>query len=74
MQHITMNTEYITQDNKTENSTENITQNITENNTNNHAQPQRTFIHTYSLDYYQEYAYIKNNDTIELYTILQDKI
>ena len=29
---------------------------------------------TYSLDYYFEYAYIKNSDTIELYTILQDKI
>ena len=24
---------------------------------------------TYSLDYYFEYAYIKNSDTIELYTI-----
>lgn len=29
---------------------------------------------TYSLDYYFEYAYIKNSDTIELYTILQDTI
>lgn len=27
---------------------------------------------TYSLDYYHEYAYIKNSNTIELYTILQD--
>ena len=29
---------------------------------------------TYSLDYYFEFAYIKNSNTIELYTILQDKI
>ena len=27
---------------------------------------------TYSLDYYHEYAYIKNSNTIELYTILND--
>ena len=29
---------------------------------------------TYSLDYYNEYAYIKNSNTIELYTILQENI
>ena len=55
----------------------------TENSTHispsqDNAQPQqRTSAHnyrTYSLDYYNEYAYIKNSDTIELYTILQDKI
>ena len=27
---------------------------------------------TYSLDYYNEYVAIKNNDTIELYTILKE--
>lgn len=29
---------------------------------------------TYSLDYYYEYAVIKNSNTIEFYTILQDKV
>ena len=29
---------------------------------------------TYSLDYYHEQIYIKNSNTIELYTILQDKV
>ena len=29
---------------------------------------------TYSLDYYFEYSYINNSNTIEIYTILQDKI
>ena len=29
---------------------------------------------TYSFDIYNEYVAIKNNDTIELYTILQDTI
>ena len=42
--------------------------------TENNAQPQRTFIHTYSIDFYHEYVAIKNSDTIELYTILQDKV
>ena len=48
-------------------------------NTENKHTPQRTEhsahnYRTYSFDLYHEYAYIKNNDTIELYTILQDKI
>ena len=51
----------------------NNTEQNTENNTENKTQPQqRTPAHnyrTYSLDYYFEYAYIKNSDTIELYTI-----
>ena len=50
----------------------------TENNAQNNAQPQHrcsTYdLHTYSFDYYFEYAYINNSNTIELYTILQDKV
>ena len=62
----------------------------TDNNTEHNAQPQRTEqtqypdtertqnsahnYRTYSLDYYFEYAYIKNSNTIELYTIFQEKI
>lgn len=40
--------------------------------TENTNTPQQNSAHnyrTYSLDYYHEYAYIKNSDTIELYTI-----
>ena len=53
------------------------TEQNTENSTHispaqDNAQPQRTFIHTYSLDLYHEYVAIKNSDTIELYTILND--
>ena len=62
-------------------------QNIQENtetehtiqNTQNNAQPQRTehstdYLHKYSFDLYHEQIYINNSDTIELYTILQDKV
>ena len=43
------------------------------------AQPQRTEhstydLHIYSFDYYFEYAYIKNSNTIELYTISKENI
>lgn len=43
------------------------------------AQPQRTEhstydLHTYSFDLYHEQIYINNSNTIEVYTILQDKI
>lgn len=66
MQHIHINTAQDTEQN-TEQDTENTL-----------AQPQhRCSAHnyrTYSLDYYHEYAYIKNSNTIEIYTILQDKI
>ena len=49
---------------------DNIEQNTDTNNpAQDNAQPQRTFIHTYSLDYYHEYVAIKNSNTIELYTI-----
>ena len=54
----------------------------TDTETNNHAenstQPQHTCsahnYRTYSYDFYNEYAYIKNSNTIEIYTILQDKV
>ena len=52
---------------------EDNTDNNTEQHTENSTQPQHTCsahnFSTYSLDYYFEYAYIKNSDTIELYTI-----
>ena len=67
MQHIHINTE---QEN---------TEQHTETETNNpaHTPQHRCSAHnyrTYSIDLYHEYAYIKNSNTIELYTILQDKI
>lgn len=59
MQHIQDNTE---QENR-------------EQYTQDNAQPQHTCsahnYRTYSLDYYFEYAYIKNSNTIEIYTILK---
>lgn len=45
--------------------------------TENTNTPQQNSAHnyrTYSLDYYHEYAYIKNSNTIEIYTILQENI
>lgn len=64
MQHI--------EDNR-ENNTE---QENREQYTQDNAQPQRTEnsahnYRTYSLDYYFEYAYINNSNTIEIYTILK---
>ena len=70
---------YTTQDTAQDN-TENSTENSTENrNTEQENREQRTEystydLHKYSLDYYHEYVSIKNSNTIELYTILQDKI
>ena len=52
----------------------------TEQNTEQHntpTQPQQNStddLHTYSFDIYHEYAYIKNSDTIELYTISKENI
>ena len=60
-QHIQENTEH-----NTEQHTENRTQDTTICSAHNFS--------TYSFDLYHEYAYIKNSDTIELYTILQDKV
>ena len=67
MQHIEQNTE---QD--TENSTH-----ISPAQDN--AQPQHTEnstydLHKYSFDLYHEFAAINNSNTIEIYTILQDKV
>lgn len=45
----------------TEHNTEKNTYTSTENSAHNFS--------TYSLDYYQEYVYIKDSNTIELYTI-----
>ena len=58
MQHIQDNTE---QDNREQHAENTETNNHAENSAHNYS--------TYSLDYYFEYAYIKNSDTIELYTI-----
>ena len=59
-------------------STQNNTQNNTENNTENRTQDTTICsahnYRTYSLDYYFEFAYIKNSNTIEIYTILQDNV
>lgn len=63
MQHIQDNTETNTETNIEQN-TENSTQHSTQNSAHNFS--------TYSLDYYHEFAYIKNSNTIELYTILKD--
>ena len=61
---------YTTQDTEqdnTENKAQNTdTQHSTENSTDN--------LYTYSFDLYHEQIYIKNSDTIELYTILQENI
>ena len=70
-----------THTNKTICSTQKKKENSTENNTNiphtsTHTQPQHRYstydYRTYSLDYYHEFAYIKNSNTIELYTILNE--
>ena len=67
--HTEQNTEYKIQD--TENRT---TKNNTENKqrTNTPEQNSAHNYRTYSLDFYHEYAYIKDSNTIELYTISKD--
>ena len=65
MQHTEQNTEYNTENTDTNNHAENSTQ------------PQQNSAHnyrTYSFDFYHEYAYIKNSNTIELYTISKENI
>lgn len=71
------NMQHTEQDNTEQENTEQHT----ETDTNNHAENKHTSTEnsahnyrTYSLDYYFEYAYIKNSNTIELYTILQENI
>ena len=66
MQHIEHNTENNTE-HKIQN-TENSKQPQHKHSTQNSAHNYRT----YSLDYYFEFAYIKNSNTIELYTILKE--
>ena len=71
MQHTEDNREQDNREQDTENSThispsQDSTQHSTQSSAHNFS--------TYSLDYYFEFAYIKNSDTIELYTILQDTI
>ena len=65
--HRTQNTEY--------NNMQHIEQR-TEQTENKHTSTENSAhnYRTYSLDYYQEYAYIKNSNTIELYTILHDEV
>ena len=64
MQHIQENTEQRTEQ-RTETNT--LAENTCTTSTQNSAHNYRT----YSIDLYHEYAYIKNSNTIELYTILK---
>ena len=55
--------------------TENTEQTQYPDTSTTQAQPQQNSAHnyrTYSFDYYFEFAYIKNSNTIELYTISKD--
>ena len=63
----------------TETNTEQDTENSTHiSHAQDNAQPQHTCsahnYRTYSLDYYKEFAYINNSNTIELYTISKENI
>ena len=60
MQHTEQNTEQHTEQHREQ------TQHSTENSAHNYR--------TYSLDYYYEFAYIKNSNTIEIYTISKENI
>ena len=78
MQHIEQHREQHRTQHRTEN-TEQHTEQRTQNSTQNreHRTAQRTLAHnyrTYSFDFYFEFAYIKNSNTIEIYTILQDNV
>ena len=68
MQHIEDNTEH------KNNREQDIEQDNTETETNNHAENSAHNYRTYSLDYYNEYAYINNSNTIEIYTISKENI
>ena len=69
-QHIQENTETERKIQNTDTDINNHAENSTHLNTENSAHNYRT----YSFDIYHEYVAIKNSNTIELYTILQDKI
>ena len=77
MQHRTEhNTEYKEQhiEQHTEHNTENIPD-IPDTEQTQYPDTSSTYdLHKYSFDLYHEQIYIKNSNTIELYTILQDKI
>lgn len=69
MQHIHINTEQDNREQNTENNTENSTQPQHRTAQNTEYTCSAHNYRTYSFDLYHEFAYIKNNDTIELYTI-----
>ena len=66
MQHREQNIEDTHREQHREQHTENRTQDTTICSAHNYR--------TYSLDYYFEFAYIKNSNTIELYTISKENI
>ena len=66
MQHIHLNREQNIEDTHREQHTENRTQDTTICSAHNYR--------TYSFDFYHEYAYIKNSNTIELYTISKENV
>lgn len=86
MQHIHLNREYRIQNTTIMQHREQDTETETNNHAENSTQPQHRTAQnteytcsahnyrTYSLDLYHEQIYIKNSDTIEVYTILQDKV
>ena len=79
MQHIHLNTMYNTQNTPDTPDTDRTQNNLsTEQDTENSTQPQHTpdtdYLHKYNFDIYHEYVSIKNSNTIEIYTILQDKV
>ena len=68
---------YICSTRQTQNNAQNNAQNRIQNTAHStqHSTQNSTYdLHTYSLDYYHEYAYIKNSNTIELYTISKENI
>ena len=75
--HRTKDTTICSTHNRIQNTTQR-TQNNTQNNIENRTQDTTICsahnYRTYSLDYYFEFAYIKNSNTIEIYTILQDNV
>ena len=68
MQHTEQNIEDTHREQHTEQNT--LAENTCTTSTQNSAHNYRT----YSFDLYHEQIYIKNSNTIEIYTILQDKI
>ena len=67
MQHIEDNTEQNTENDNMQHTEQNIEQHT---DTAQHSTENSTYdLHKYSFDLYHEQIYIKNSDTIELYTI-----